>query len=567
MNRELIFKIATEACEFDQIHALNFQTFVEEIPQHPSNPSGRLLDRRHADNTYVIGLAGEQVVAMVALCARRPFSLDEKLPDLDSYLPLGRKPCEIRLLSVLAAYRKTSVFLGVVARLFELARLRGYDLALISATTRELRLYDHLGFVPFGPRVGSPSAAYQPMLLTLERFEHLAKRLLHQWQARVSVPVSFMPGPVQIAPDVRTAFASSPRSHRSSHFASALTQTKRRLAELTGAAHVSVLLGSGTLANDVVAAQLSRKNSRGLVLSNGEFGERLVEHAKRWRLSFDVHRVAWGQPFDLQSVATKRPAWLWLVHCETSTGMLNDLRAAREFCMRRGAQLCVDAISSLGTVPVSLDGVAFATGVSGKGFGAYPGLGLVFHERPVTRCESIPRYIDLAAYQSPGEVPFTHSSNLLEALRVALARQSEQHFERVKQDGALLRSRLGKRFRFVTPARFASPAVLTIALPVNVLAAEVGEKMARLGYWIAYQSDYLAKRNWIQLAVMGTHSRHHVTDLAAALEEVAYKPFDAALWAARGMIMSSVGVGTLAARASLSGATSCASTSIGRPRS
>jgi hypothetical protein len=183
MNRGLLFKIATEPHEFDSIHELNFRTFVEEIPQHPRNDRGRLVDRKHAENTYVIGLAGEELVAMVALRSRRPFSLDEKLPDLDAYLPSGRNPCEIRLLSVLRRYRNSAVFVGLIRGLSELARLRGYDLALISGTTRQLKLYSHLGFVPFGPAVGTREAQYQPMMLTLERFERKVQPLIARWAA------------------------------------------------------------------------------------------------------------------------------------------------------------------------------------------------------------------------------------------------------------------------------------------------------------------------------------------------------------------------------------------------
>ena len=54
----LTYKIATEASEFEAIHRLNYDTFVEEIPQHTANPERRLVDRFHAQNTYVICLDG-----------------------------------------------------------------------------------------------------------------------------------------------------------------------------------------------------------------------------------------------------------------------------------------------------------------------------------------------------------------------------------------------------------------------------------------------------------------------------------------------------------------------------
>ena len=98
--RSLVFKIASEDWEFEQIHRLNYMTFVEEIPQHEQNASETLVDQFHEENTYFICLDDREVVGMIALRAKRPFSLDKKLENLDAYLPPGRSVCEIRLLSV-----------------------------------------------------------------------------------------------------------------------------------------------------------------------------------------------------------------------------------------------------------------------------------------------------------------------------------------------------------------------------------------------------------------------------------------------------------------------------------
>src|SRR5262245_46542006 len=89
----VIFKVAQDPAEFEQVHRLNYRTFVEEIPQHPPNAEGRLVDRFHADNTYVVAVVEGAVRGMVALRGTRPFSLDQKLPHLDGYLPQGRSLC------------------------------------------------------------------------------------------------------------------------------------------------------------------------------------------------------------------------------------------------------------------------------------------------------------------------------------------------------------------------------------------------------------------------------------------------------------------------------------------
>jgi hypothetical protein len=253
----LKFKIASEPWEFDAIHHLNYKTFVEEIPQHDRNAEERLVDKFHAENTYAICLSGERLAGMVAGRTSRPFSLDSKLPNLDSHLPAGRRVLEVRLLSVEKDFRNGLVFSRLVGLLAQHFREQGYDLAIISGTVRQLKLYKHLGFTPFGPVVGSADAQFQPMFLTLETFLQMAK-LLSPPSAEVNrILASFLPGPVDVHEEVRKAFEKGPVSHRSDMFMAEFQMTKRMLCELTQAQHVEIMVGSGSLANDAVCAQIS----------------------------------------------------------------------------------------------------------------------------------------------------------------------------------------------------------------------------------------------------------------------------------------------------------------------
>src|SRR3972149_4676586 len=172
----LTFKIATEPWEFEQIHKLNYRTFVEEIPQHQPNPDQALVDPFHAENTYVICLHGRRLLGMVSVRDRRPFSLDKKLENLDDYLPPHRSVCEFRLLAVEKEHRNPLILRGLIQLLAEVCESHGYDLAIMSGTVRQLRLYRHLGFRPFGPLVGPPKAQYQPMYLTLEAYRKLKQK-------------------------------------------------------------------------------------------------------------------------------------------------------------------------------------------------------------------------------------------------------------------------------------------------------------------------------------------------------------------------------------------------------
>lgn len=161
--------------DFDAIHRLNYRTFVDEIPQHAANEERRLVDRFHAQNTYFVCRAGERLVGMVCGRCERPFSLDGKVPDLDRLLPAHRRAVEIRLLSVEREYRKTGVFAGLVSALAQHYIAQGADLAVISGTVRELKLYRHLGFEPFADPVGSARASYVPMYLTLQAFNQASR--------------------------------------------------------------------------------------------------------------------------------------------------------------------------------------------------------------------------------------------------------------------------------------------------------------------------------------------------------------------------------------------------------
>jgi hypothetical protein len=162
--------------DFDAIHRLNYRTFVDEIPQHAPNASLRLIDRFHDENTYFVCRADKRIVGMVCGRQARPFSLDQKIPDLDRWLPAHREMVEVRLLSVERAFRKTAVFLGLIECLSRHYIPLGCDLVVISGTVRELKLYRHLGFAPFAEPVGPSDASYQPMYLTLDAFARQAQR-------------------------------------------------------------------------------------------------------------------------------------------------------------------------------------------------------------------------------------------------------------------------------------------------------------------------------------------------------------------------------------------------------
>lgn len=524
-------KTAETAAEREQIHALNYATFVEEIPQHARNADRRLVDRFDAENEYVIGVDDEgSVLGMLALRARRPFSLDQKLAQLDDHLPPHRAACELRLLAVKPEWRKSRLLRDLLVFAAERAIRGGHDLAVISGTTRQLDLYRRLGFEAFGPLVGAGEALFQPMFLTLEAFLASGGKSLGMKPApgALSGAASFLPGPVARSAAVEEAFSAPALSHRAPQFHALMHRARSRICELTGASDAVLLLGSGTLANDVVAQSLRGLGEPGVVLANGEFGERLADQAQRAALRFEPLRKPWGEPFGEDEIANAlrrlSARWLWAVHCETSTGVVNDLDMLKRAAAAPGCELCLDCISSIGAQPLRLSGVRLASGASGKALAAYAGISMVMLGAPAPRPPApVPRYLDLQYWLANRSTPFTHSSNLLAALAEALdtadfpARQAQ-----AARDSRWLRQALRARgLSVVAPEALASPAVTTIALEHGVPSLAVTDLLDDQGYQVSGRSGYLVGHNWIQIALMGAYDRAAVRELPEAIAQAA----------------------------------------------
>jgi aspartate aminotransferase-like enzyme len=529
-NHSLKFKVAAEDWEFEAIKKLLYRTFVEEMPQYDPNPEQVHVDKFHPENTYLICVDDGQLAGMIALRDKRPFSLDQKLANLDDYLPPGRNICEIRFLAVEQKYRHSAVLPALLALLEKQGRARGFDTAVISGTIRQAKLYQHLGFVPFGPLVGKPGALYQPMMLTYERYRSQAGPALNAWRGTIprGQPVNLLPGPVALHPSVRQAFARPPISHRSRAFCSDFQRIRQNLCQLVGASQVEIMLGSGTLANDAIAGQLSLLGEPGLILTNGEFGERLVDQARRFRISFDVLAKSWGEAFaraEVLDLLTSHPKarWLWMVHCETSTSVLNDMVWMAEVCRQLEIRLCLDCVSTIGTIPVDLGQIYFASAVSGKGLGSLAGLAMVFHNHALVPCpDRLPRYLDLGYYAEHDGIPFTHSSNLFKALDTALKRVLKAGgMEKKRALSAWLRRELQERgFRLIAPDVVTSPAVVTIALDAPLCSDDIGWKLEEAGFQLSYRSQYLLRRNWMQICLMGECRRVDLRRLVDTLTEL-----------------------------------------------
>jgi alanine-glyoxylate transaminase/serine-glyoxylate transaminase/serine-pyruvate transaminase len=131
---------------------------------------------------------------------------------------------------------------------------------------------------------------------------------------------------------------------------------------------------------ETVLVNLIEPGDRVVICVNGFFGTRLVEIAGRAGAAVTVLERPWGEVFDpnqIREVLQKvRPKLLAIVQAETSTGAWQPIEELGALCHECGSLLVVDAVTSLGCVPLSLDawGVDAVYSCTQKGLGCPPGL-------------------------------------------------------------------------------------------------------------------------------------------------------------------------------------------------
>ncbi len=246
-----------------------------------------------------------------------------------------------------------------------------------------------------------------------------------------------IPGPTPCPDDVLQAMSRQMINHRGPEFADIIgriTEGLKRLFETQN--DVLTLTSAGTGAIESAVVNTLSPGDRALAISIGVFGDRFADIAQTYGVSVEKISFEMGTEADPQQVtaALKRDASFKAVlvtHNETSTGVTNDLaaiaRAVRE--LRPDILILVDAISSLGSVPLPIDewdlDVVF-TG-SQKGWMVPPGISMVaVSKRAWAAVEDakIPRYyFDYAkakSYLGKGQTPWTPAVSVYFAMDVAL---------------------------------------------------------------------------------------------------------------------------------------------------
>ncbi|AQY67210.1 2-aminoethylphosphonate--pyruvate transaminase [Pseudomonas veronii] len=256
-----------------------------------------------------------------------------------------------------------------------------------------------------------------------------------------AAPILLTPGPLTTSARTRQAMLVDWGSWDERFNQLTASVCSQLLAILNGAAthHCVPLQGSGTFAVEAAIGTLVPRNGKVLVLINGAYGKRLAKICEVLGRDFSTFETAEDEPTtaaDVDRLLHADPAitHVALVHCETSTGLLNPLPQIAQVVKEHGKRLIVDAMSSFGALPIDAREVPFDAliAASGKCLEGVPGMGFVFAEKHALgaaqgNCHSLA--LDLFEQHEymarTGQWRFTPPTHVVAALHEALLQYHE----------------------------------------------------------------------------------------------------------------------------------------------
>ncbi len=353
------------------------------------------------------------------------------------------------------------------------------------------------------------------------------------------------PGPSNVNPRVLKAMLSPILGHLDPDFIKVMENVKKllRLVFRTQNEITFPVSGTGSAGMEMAMANLIEDGDEIVVGVAGVFGQRLAEVGER--LGAKVHRVEseWGRIVEPDRIgaalkAASRPKLVALVHAETSTGVYQPVEEIGPMAHRHGAMFVMDAVTSLGCVPVDTDKleVDVCYSCTQKGIGAPPGLApITFSPRAIDavhkrkhKCRSW--YLDVALiehYWGPDRLyhhtaPITMNYALYEALRIVVEEGLEARWKRHAANAAALQAGLGAiGLKMAAQEGYRLPQVAAVEVPKGIEEARVRAELLRLfNVEIGAGLGPFKGKVW-RIGMMGESSqRENVMLILNALEEI-----------------------------------------------
>ncbi|MFJ8236439.1 2-aminoethylphosphonate--pyruvate transaminase [Ureibacillus sp. NPDC094379] len=269
-----------------------------------------------------------------------------------------------------------------------------------------------------------------------------------------------------------------------------ITQKIRtQLLELAGVAqedYTAVLMqGSGTFAVESVMTSAIKNDDKVLIITNGAYGERIVKMASYIGLNYHQYSVAYDEypnETEIRSILEEDQdlTHIVMVHCETTTGILNPIEMVSKLSKEFGKTFIIDAMSSFGGMEINVDslGIDFLISSANKCIQGVPGFGFVIAKLDkLIACEGNSHSLSLDLYDQwkemdkDGKWRYTSPTHVVAAFSKAIDELMEEggipaRFLRYQKNNQILRERLEKiGFHSYITAEKQSPIITTFLFP------------------------------------------------------------------------------------------------------
>ena len=337
----------------------------------------------------------------------------------------------------------------------------------------------------------------------------------------------FVPGPTEVRREVLAAMLRPMIPHRSREFDELFATLQLGLQGILKTER-PVLIAAASATGMMEAGIRSTESGRILSLVNGAFSERFAHIAEMCGRKVERYEVAWGEthsPASLEAHLAKGDfRAITVVHSETSTGALNDVRTLSDTAHRYGVYCLVDSVSGVGGAELRVDdwGLDYVLTGSQKALALPPGLAFGVASssfaKTAEHAEARGVYFDLVEmghFAARGQVASTPALSLLYALNVqldAIRREGiENRWRRHKEMAEMTNAWLGEcqrtgiDLRNIVELWCRSPTVSTIQLPVGTNAEDFLQKVRSRGIVVAAGYGKL-KATTFRIGHMGDHA-------------------------------------------------------------
>lgn len=296
--------------------------------------------------------------------------------------------------------------------------------------------------------------------------------------------------------------------------------------------------GSATFAMEAAIRTLIPPREELLVLDNGMYARRVAEVAEQVginvrRLPLDPRKPLTRSVLEELAPNIAAGSWVALVHCETATGLVNELKEFAEFCRGRGLRSLVDGVSSLGAVPIDLDGLGIDALVASanKCIEGPPGIGLAYVHKThlASRSKSAGSYVldlrrqwrSLSQTDQWVVTPPTHvvqgaGSALTSLLEEGVAARSRRYARLTD----LIRGHLVElRLKPTLDRSHSHPGIVAVDLPPSCDYPRLHSSLRDEGMLLYHTTDVRTRS--FRISVMGDVSSTDVQELMSSLQRVA----------------------------------------------